>query len=168
MLQPIGPVSPTSSFRNAMSRVGASVHIITSAGPAGRVGFTASAVSSVTDSPPMLLVCVNRSASSHGPIIANGVLCVNTLSEEQEALSRRFSEKISFDKRFDGAQWGTLITGSPVLDHALASMDCKIVNAIAYGTHSVILAEVLEMRYREDQSRGLIYFDRCYHAVGKA
>jgi flavin reductase len=168
MLQPIGPVPSTSSFRNAMSRVGASVHIITSAGPAGRVGFTASAVSSVTDSPPMLLACVNRSASSHGAIIANGVLCVNTLSEDHEALSRRFSEKMSFDQRFDCARWNTLITGSPVLENALASMDCKIVNASDHGTHSIILAEVLEVQYRHDPSRGLIYFDRCYHAVGKA
>jgi len=167
MPQRIAPAPAASIFRNAMSRVGAAVHLITSAGPAGRVGFTASAVSSVTDSPPMLLVCVNRSASSHGPILTNGVLCVNTLSGEQEPLSRRFSEKISFGQRFDCAGWSALVTGSPVLDDALASMDCKIVNAIECGTHSVIMAEVLEMKYRQDEARGLIYFDRRYHAIGQ-
>ncbi|MFM0738032.1 flavin reductase family protein [Paraburkholderia xenovorans] len=168
MLQGIASVPVASSFRNAMSRVGASVHIVTSAGPAGRVGFTASAVSSVTDSPPILLVCVNRLASSHEPILSNGVLCVNTLAEEQEPLSRRFSEKIPFEQRFDGADWGTLRTGSPVLQHALASMDCRILDALEYGTHSVIMAQVIDMKYRQDRARGLIYFDRCYHAVGSA
>lgn len=51
------------SFRDAMAHVGAAVNIITTDGPAGRAGFTASAVCSVTDAPPTLLVCLNRSAS---------------------------------------------------------------------------------------------------------
>lgn len=51
------------SFRDAMAHVGAAVNIITTDGPAGRAGFTASAVCSVTDTPPTLLVCLNRSAS---------------------------------------------------------------------------------------------------------
>jgi flavin reductase len=92
---------------------------------------------------------------------------VNTLAGEQEALSRLFSEKMSFEQRFDCAGWGTLVTGSPTLAGALVSMDCRIVDASEYGTHSVIMAEVLGMRCRQDHAQGLIYFDRCYHAVGK-
>ncbi len=51
------------TFRDAMSCMGAAVNIITTDGPAGRAGFTASAVCSVTDTPPTLLVCLNRGAS---------------------------------------------------------------------------------------------------------
>lgn len=57
------PIADKQSFRDAMAQVGAAVNIITTDGPAGRAGFTASAVCSVTDEPPTLLVCLNRSAS---------------------------------------------------------------------------------------------------------
>ena len=67
----------TSDFRNAMAQLGSAITIITTDGPAGRFGFTASAVCSVTDSPPTLLVCMNRSSFAHGKFQHNGVLCVS-------------------------------------------------------------------------------------------
>ena len=78
------------AFRDAMARLGAAVNVVTTDGPAGRYGFTASAVCSVTDDPPMLLVCVNRSNDSCGAAKANGVLCVNVLTHAQQALSPVF------------------------------------------------------------------------------
>ncbi len=60
-------------FRDAMARLGAAVNVVTSAGPAGRGGFTASAVCSVTDDPPSLLVCLNRSSS--GNSLLNPTAC---------------------------------------------------------------------------------------------
>jgi Conserved protein/domain typically associated with flavoprotein oxygenases, DIM6/NTAB family len=66
-----------SQFRNAMALLGGAVSVITTDGPAGRFGFTASAVCSVTDSPPTLLVCMNRSSYSNEQFKANGALCVN-------------------------------------------------------------------------------------------
>lgn len=68
------------TFRDAMSCMGAAVNIITTDGPAGRAGFTASAVCSVTDTPPTLLVCLNRGASVWPAFNENRTLCVNTLS----------------------------------------------------------------------------------------
>ena len=59
------------TFRDAMSCMGAAVNIITTDGPAGRAGFTASAVCSVTDTPPTLLVCLNRRESVSQDIKAN-------------------------------------------------------------------------------------------------
>jgi flavin reductase len=152
-------------FRDAMARLGASVHIVTSTGPAGTVGLTASAVCSVTDSPPTLLLCLNQSSSAHDPLIKNAVLCVNTLSSTQENLSRRFSSRIPMSERFVGAGWHTLSTGSPVLDNALVSFDCRIVSSTRHGTHSVIVAEVEEACIGEKATQGLMYFDRSYHAV---
>ena len=66
------------TFRDAMSCMGAAVNIITTDGPAGRAGFTASAVCSVTDTPPTLLVCLNRGASVWPVFNENRTLCVNT------------------------------------------------------------------------------------------
>ena len=59
-------------YRDAMARLAAAVNIITTDGPSGRAGFTATAVCSVTDEPPTLLVCLNRSASAHPIVTANG------------------------------------------------------------------------------------------------
>ncbi|VEC57435.1 Predicted flavin reductase RutF in novel pyrimidine catabolism pathway [Klebsiella aerogenes] len=81
------------SFRDAMAHVGAAVNIITTDGPAGRAGFTASAVCSVTDTPPTLLVCLNRSASVWPVFSEHHTLCVNTLAAGQETLSTLFGVK---------------------------------------------------------------------------
>ena len=81
------------TFRDAMACVGAAVNIITTDGPAGKAGFTASAVCSVTDSPPTLLVCLNRGASVWPIFSENRTLCVNTLSAGQEPLSNLFGGK---------------------------------------------------------------------------
>lgn len=80
-------------FRDAMARLGSAVNIITTDGPAGRAGFTASAVCSVTDTPPTLLVCLNRSASVYSVFQQNQTLCVNTLCADHESLSNLFGGK---------------------------------------------------------------------------
>src|SRR4249919_4184576 len=66
-------------FREGMSRLGAAVHVITTAGPGGKTGATATAVCSVSDAPPTLLVCINRSSQTNPIVVENGVFCVNTL-----------------------------------------------------------------------------------------
>ena len=78
-------------FRNAMARLGGAVSVITTDGPHGRFGFTASAVCSVTDSPPTLLVCMNRASTSNVHFKNNGVLCVNVLSAALQDISGVFS-----------------------------------------------------------------------------
>lgn len=91
------------SFRDAMAHVGAAVNIITTDGPAGRAGFTASAVCSVTDAPPTLLVCLNRSASVWPIFSQHQALCVNTLAAGQEGLSNLFGGKTPMAERFAAA-----------------------------------------------------------------
>jgi flavin reductase len=93
------------TFRDAMACVGAAVNIITTDGPAGMAGFTASAVCSVTDSPPTLLVCLNRGASVWPTFSENRTLCVNTLSAGQEPLSNLFGGKTPMEDRFAAARW---------------------------------------------------------------
>src|SRR5215207_8254760 len=78
-------------FREAMSRHGAAVHVVTTAGPAGRAGVTATAVSSVSDQPPTLLVCLNRRSQMNPVLLENGVLCVNTLRAGSDALADLFA-----------------------------------------------------------------------------
>jgi flavin reductase len=164
--------SPTTSaaaldkneFRTGMSRLGAAVNIITTNGPTGRAGFTASAVCSVTDSPPTLLVCLNRSTSIYEAFAGNGTLCVNTLSPGHEELARLFGGKTPIDQRFAAASWTLSDAGSLILEGAAVAFDCRIVKTTDVGSHTVFFCEVIATALNEGAD-GLIYFDRTYHRV---
>ena len=157
------------TFRSAMARLGAAVNLITSDGPAGRHGLTASAVCSVTDDPPTVLVCINRASASNGLLKANGVLCVNVLAAHHAALSQRFADRSSrASERFaDEILWSRLSTGSPVLNDASVAFDCRIASVSEVGTHSVFFCEVETVR-TADKVEGLIYFNRAYHPIGES
>jgi flavin reductase len=152
-------------FRDAMARLGAAVHVITSDGPGGRAGFTASAVCSVTDTPPSLLVCLNRSASVYEAFVANQVMCVNTLAHSHEPLSALFGGKTEMEERFASGTWSRLVTGAPVLDDAVISFDCKVMQSVNVGTHDVLLGEVVGLRHGSSEA-ALFYFERRYHRLG--
>ncbi len=153
-------------FREAMSRLGAAVNIITTKGPEGDAGFTASAVCSVTDTPPTLLVCVNKNASQHDTILATGILCVNVLAPEHEELSPIFASvgNLPMEARFAMAKWLRLDTGAPVLESAAASLDCKIDKVVEAGTHSVLFCAVQAI-HLGTACAGLIYHGRAYHKI---
>lgn len=152
------------TFRDAMACVGAAVNIITTDGPAGMAGFTASAVCSVTDSPPTLLVCLNRGASVWPTFSENRTLCVNTLSAGQEPLSNLFGGKTPMDERFAAARWQTGDTGCPRLEDALASFDCRISRVVSVGTHDILFCDIVSI-IRHPSPQGLVWFDRGYHAL---
>lgn len=158
------PALPKSDYRDAMARLGAAVNIITTDGPAGCVGFTASAVCSVTDEPPTLLVCLNRAASVYPAVLSNGVLCVNALGAGQQALSGLFGGKTPMDERFAAARWSRNLTGAPVLEGAAVSFDCRVARSISVGTHDVLFCEVLALT-KHTEAHGLVYFGRQYHDV---
>ncbi|GAA5236508.1 pyrimidine utilization flavin reductase protein F [Verticiella sediminum] len=159
-----GDLPPREEYRNAMARLGAAVSIITTDGPAGRAGFTASAVCSVTDEPPTLLVCLNRSASVYAAFKENGVLCVNALAAGQQALSSLFGGKTPMAERFAAANWGSRLTGSPVLAGAAVSFDCRVADVARVGTHDVLFCEVRAVA-TGSTPHGLIYFERRYHDI---
>ncbi|OTG91007.1 pyrimidine utilization flavin reductase protein F [Acinetobacter sp. ANC 3813] len=148
-------------FRQGMSNLGAAVNVITTQGPAGQAGFTASAVCSVTDTPPTLLVCLNRSASVFETFKANKVLCVNTLNAQQSQLSNLFGGKTPMQERFSHGVWNTLTTQAPVLEDALVSFDCEVVQSMSVGSHDVLICEVKAMQ-RQDGLNALMYFNRNY------
>jgi flavin reductase len=163
---PVGPVD-SKLFRSGMARLAGAVNIITSAGASGWCGFTASAVCSVTDDPPTLLVCMNRGSQSCSIIKASGILCVNTVSGQHEELSMRFAGANGtkdMDARFAGAEWTTLVTGAPSLSDANASFDCRVVRSVEIGTHDALFCEVVAVR-EAPNSLGLVYYGRKFHRV---
>lgn len=153
------------NFRNAMAYVGSAVNIITTSGEHGHHGFTASAVCSVTDSPPTILVCMNSSSALHQYFVKNNCLAVNVLHANQEDLSNIFANpKIDRNTRFKHGQWTSLTSSAPILIGALASFDCQIIQSHSLGTHTIFYAQILDSQVLEDHKpkEGLIYFGRQY------
>jgi flavin reductase len=163
--EPVATVAPE-QFRDAMSRLGAAVHVVTTAGPAGQAGFTATAVASVSDQPATLLVCLNR-RSQVSPILRdNGVLCVNTLRAGADPIADLFAGRtgVSMADRFATTQWMTLTTGAPALPSAVIAFDCRLIEVKAVATHNLIIAGVVALRLGEP-GPALVYHERAYKQV---
>ncbi|RDU96235.1 4-hydroxyphenylacetate 3-monooxygenase, reductase component [Trinickia dinghuensis] len=166
---PVAVLSDTQKdFRQAMAHLGAAVNVITTAGPSGRCGITASAVCSVTDAPPTLLVCINRSSAMHAVFENNRHVCINVLPAEHELLARHFSgqTELSMERRFALPGWADGAHGVPVLRDALVSLQGTIVELKDVGSHSVMFVEASAIKVRHDGD-SLIYFSRAFHRVSR-
>ncbi|WP_321871996.1 4-hydroxyphenylacetate 3-monooxygenase, reductase component [Paraburkholderia tropica] len=155
-------------FRQAMAHLCAAVNVVTTDGSAGRCGVTASAVCSVTDTPPTLLLCLNRSSAMHSVFEANRRLCVNVLPGEHEELARHFAgmTSVSMKQRFDLPGWRRGDLGVPVLNDALVSIEGEITEMKEVGSHSVIFVRATKIRVRDDGD-SLVYYSRGFHRVAR-
>jgi flavin reductase len=154
------------TFREAMSRLGAAVHIVTTDGKAGKAGFTATAVASVSDAPTTLLVCLNRKSQITPLMLENGCFCVNTLAASEEAIADVFAGRtgVYMAERFSTGEWDTLKTGAPALTSAIASFDCRVLEAKEVGSHFVYFGSVVALRLGP-AAKALVYHDRAYKHV---
>ena len=157
----------TPKFRNLMRQQAGAVTII-AVGKAGhRTGLTATAMCSLTDNPPMVLICVNRNASAHAPIRAARCFSVNILARDQQELAKRFSsKKLEGEARFDAEAWETLTTGAPLLKGTIASLDCELAGEQEVETHSIFIGWVKNGRFSEDAAP-LVYFRGGFFDVKK-
>ena len=156
----------TDLFRNGMAHLAGAVNVITTDGPGGRAGFTATAVCSVTDTPPTLLVCLNKGSSAAGAFAKNTALCVNTIASAQSDVALAFGGKTKMDERFERGVWSKGASGAPILAEAAVSFDCEIMERKEVGTHVVLFAEVLTVALAERPSAS-IYFARNFHGLGE-
>jgi flavin reductase (DIM6/NTAB) family NADH-FMN oxidoreductase RutF len=157
-----GTIAPP-EFRDALSRVATAVTIVATNGEHGIAGVTCSAVCSVCDTPATVLVCVNRRSYANSVIKANGVLCVNWLGSAHADISQLFSGvgAVPMDQRFAHPHWSTLSTGAPHCRVSVVALDCRVVQAMEVGTHSVFLAEVVKTACA-DAIDPLVYCQRSY------
>lgn len=158
-------ISPA-DYRDAMARIAEQIHVVTTDGPAGRRIVAATAVTSVSDRPPIILVCLNLGVADNDRYLRNGVFAVSTLADRHLALAEACSglTGATQDERFAQAGWETMATGSPILSDAIASFDCTIVESVEMSTHRVLFGKVAGL-CRGAESRPLIYHNRSYRAV---
>lgn len=127
-------------FREVMGHFASGVTVITTRVGDEPLGTTASAVSSLSLAPPMLLVCLNRDSVTGQGIQRSGAFGVNILRVGQEELARHFARK--GENKFAAVPFALGGYGQPLLEDALAHLECRVTEEVAVATHSVFLAEV--------------------------
>jgi flavin reductase (NADH)/flavin reductase len=156
-------------FKAAMRCLTGHVCLITTCSEDGRRGgLTATAVCSVSASPPMLLVCVNRSSASCEAIREAGCFAVNVLGKDSTALANRFASPLSPQEKFAEGRWLTLDTGAPVLEQSLASFDCRIEQAIEAGTHVILFGAIRAIQIPRADRTPLLYAHGGYGSFTSA
>jgi flavin reductase (DIM6/NTAB) family NADH-FMN oxidoreductase RutF/DNA-binding GntR family transcriptional regulator len=127
-------------FRRVIGHFTSGVTIITAMDEGQRCGATASAVTSLSLEPPMLVVCLNRSSTTAKAVADSGVLAVNILREDQGNLARWFASRDP--SKFDDVPLLEGANSVPLLENALAHLECQVEETVAAGTHFVFLARV--------------------------
>lgn len=153
-------------FREAMSRIAAAVHLVTTDGPAGRAGATVSAMCSLSDDPAMILVCINQEGRLHEALHENRCYCLSTLAPDDQPVSDIFAGRgdLEMEERFTGLGWLTLETGSPALTTAKLNVDCTVDTIVPAGSHSIFIGKVCGIRLN-DPGPSLLYAGRQYQRL---
>lgn len=149
-------------FRAALSCFASGVSVVTTKDAAGKFyGITVSAFCSVSLSPPMVLVCIEKTTASHYAFTESNVFVVNILDKSQEHLSVRFAAPS--DDKFEDLEFREGIDGVPAFRNALATLECRLKHTYDGGDHSIFVGEV-ENTVAGDGAP-LIYFRSQYGAV---
>ena len=157
-------MTPTKDdFRRVMGHFATGVTVVTTATRDEVRGMTANSVTSVSLEPLSVLVCVNRDAITYRILSASRVFCVNILTEQQEALSRACARPDTPEAALQGVPFRRGVTGAPVLEQALAYLDCRVVAATEFGTHTVYFGEVVDIDAFE--GRPLMFYRGAYTSL---
>ena len=152
-------------YRHVMAHFATGVTVVTSRSPDGRpCGLTANSVASVSLKPLLVLVCVDREAASHACIVEGGAFAVSILDHRHEQIARRFSIG-HWSARFDEIPHRIETTGSPVLQDALAWLDCRVESVYQAGDHSIVVGEVVACDAREGDP--LVFFRGEYRGMSR-
>lgn len=148
------PVSQD-EFREALSRFASGITIVTTKNAQGApYGITVSAFCSVSLQPPMVLVCIEKVTGSHYALEESNVFIVNILPEGEDRISEHFASEVP--DKFREIEFRSGIEGVPVLENALAVLECRLNFAYHGGDHSIFVGEVARVSVRDAEP--LVYF----------
>lgn len=144
-----------------MGHFATGVTVVTGGDDEGFFGLTVNAVASLSLEPTLILVCLDRDSASLERILASGSFAVNVLGARDEWLARRFSAGHRGD-RFEGVAFATGSNGAPLLDEALAWVECAVRQVHEGGDHEIVVGEVLSFAARKGSP--LIFFRGRYRS----
>lgn len=156
-------------FKVAMRRLAGGVAVITVGNDPDITGFTATSVISLSAKPARLLVSVSLESDSWKALQRFPYYGVNLLRENDSELADRFAGRTGLDgaQRFVGRSWTTMVTGTPVLDTALAAMDCEVEEMLIRHDHAIVIGRVRGIRFGE-WAGPLVYWQAGYHCFERA
>lgn len=140
--QELTPLVTSESFRNIAGYFASGITVITTMDGEAPAGTTVSAVSSLSLDPPLMLVCLNKSSSTHDKVLASGKFAINILAQDQGATAYAFARK--GDDKFAGIPWHPSASEQPLIDNSLASIVCNVADTAVGGTHTVFMGQVVE------------------------
>jgi flavin reductase (DIM6/NTAB) family NADH-FMN oxidoreductase RutF len=131
-------------LRRALGRFTTGVTVVTTSGRAGDDGMTANSFTSVSLTPPLVLVCAQRESRTRAAIEQNGVFAINVLAAGQEDLATRFADsgRPRGASAFAGLGPRSTRTRCPLLRGASAHFDCRLVRIYPAGDHVILLGHV--------------------------
>jgi flavin reductase (DIM6/NTAB) family NADH-FMN oxidoreductase RutF len=151
-----GPV-----FRQALSRLASGVSVITTVGRDGeRIGLTATAITSLSADPPLMLACIGNWSRAVAPLQARAPFIIHLLAAEQQQLAQHFAT--SQPDKFAGLSYTAGIGGCPRLSDALVWIECAPHQVIAGGDHLIVIGRVASLTIGADDRAPLIYFQRQF------
>jgi flavin reductase (DIM6/NTAB) family NADH-FMN oxidoreductase RutF len=155
-------------FRHAMSHFATGVTVVTSVGADGRaVGTTASAVSSLSLDPPLVLVCFDRASLTLAAVRSHGAFVINVLDQSQQQLSVNFARR-GLAVAWDGIAHQPGRTGSPRLHGVLAALECTVEHRLPGGDHEIVVGRVRVAETTDRDGAPLLYWRGGYRSLGVA
>ena len=154
-------------FKAALKLWASGVTVVTAQSEAqGLKGMTATSFSSVSLDPPQILVCLNQNTDTGAVVLEEKRFAVNILGSEQQNVSNQFAGGSSQEERFANVAWEAGDNGAPLLTEALASLECKLVEQVAAGTHWIVIGEVQRVVCRSGEP--LLYYSGAYRQLASA
>ena len=154
---------PTDDFKQVMRRWASTVNVITTRADDMIYGLTATAFSSLSAEPPLVFVCVNRKSRTHSLIEKSGIFCVNFLAPDM----KHVSDRVPDEERFKDLAIRTASTGAPVLNDAIAFLDCTVHETFISGDHTIFIGLVQAGGVQKPDVAPLLYFSGKYRALGE-
>ena len=163
--EPGAPCVPAAEFREAMGHFATGVTVVTSVGEDGQpVGTTASAVTSLSLDPPLLLVCFDLRSATLRAIRGHRAFVVNVLGHRQRHLSVNFARR-GLAAAWDGVRHRRGPTGSPRLDGVIAVVECTLERAMPAGDHEIVVGRVRHVESAGDGAAPLVFWRGTYASI---
>ncbi|MDU0338355.1 flavin reductase family protein [Bosea rubneri] len=165
-----GPVparEDVAAFRAALRHLAGGVSVITTGRGEDRTGLTATSVASLSAEPPTLMFGLNLASSSFPVLTRHRSFAVNFLNAAQKQIADRFAGRAGEKgaARYAGASWSSGPSGAPLLDGALAALDCEVEELIERHSHAIVIGRVREIRLGGDDA-ALLYWRGDYERLG--
>lgn len=165
MPPPQTPLEPT-DFRDVMSHFASGVTVVTTLSNGSPYGLTVSAFSSVSLSPPRVLVCLGNDSDTKPLLDASRCFAVHILGRDDIDLGPRFAKLVpGVDDPFEGVQFRTEVSGAPILDSCIAWLDCRVESAFPTGDHTIYVGEVLAAGSPHAEADPLLYYRRAWRVL---